>query len=665
MPPIPISSSWKKCSGEAPDTKERLQMITDSETIQKPYNSRIIDVYIRLIKNRYPQIDIHELLTSAGMEQYQVVDQGHWFTQDQVDRFYEKLVQVTGNRNIAREAGRYAAALQDANLMSKYFLAMVGPSVAYDLTGKASANFTRAEDFTTRKLSNHSVEIKVTPKEGINEKPFQCENRWGLMEAISMLFNKKPPVIKHTECIFKGGTSCTYIITWENSPSVILGNINRFLILFFVVANAVSFFFNPALTLQVFMPAALVAGFALNYFAKRNENKELSEHLREVHSSTDELIKQININYNNTLITHEIGQVVNQQTTIDEILESVILISEKRLEFDRGLILLADENLSKLEFRSGFGYIDDHISLLKNTSFNLSRADSRGVFVSSFREKQPYLINDIDEIKKDLSPRSLDFARKIGTKAFICSPIICDNESLGILTVDNINSRRPLVQSDMSLLMGIASVIGIAVKNALLLEAREKQFQSILKVLASSIDARDPLTAGHSEKVTQYVMAICRELGLSREYQEMIRIAALLHDYGKIGVPDKILKKNDKLTDGEYSIIKTHAEKTKTILDQISFEGIYSSIPDIAGSHHERVDGRGYPNGIIGEEIPLGARIIAVADFFEAITARRHYRNPMTYEDAVDTILKEKGDHLDSNIVDVFLTYLEETNGKS
>jgi len=187
------------------------------ETIQTPYNSWIIDVYLKLIRNKYQHVDISEILRFAHMEMYQVADQGHWFSQEQVDLFYQKLVQLSGNSNIAREAGQYAASLQDANLMNKYFLALVGPAVAYDIVGKAALNFTRSETYQSRKLSANSVEITVTPKKGISEKPYQCENRSGLLEAISLLFNKKPPVIEHPECIFQGGKTCKYIISWENS----------------------------------------------------------------------------------------------------------------------------------------------------------------------------------------------------------------------------------------------------------------------------------------------------------------------------------------------------------------------------------------------------------------------------------------------------------------
>ena len=118
-------------------------------------------------------------------------------------------------------------------------------------------------------------------------------------------------------------------------------------------------------------------------------------------------------------------------------------------------------------------------------------------------------------------------------------------------------------------------------------------------------------------------MGICDKLNLSSNYREMISVASLLHDYGKIGVPDSILKKPGRLTKEEYETVKTHAQKTQTILEQINFEGIFSQVPEVAGSHHEKMDGSGYPNGLKGEEIPLGARIIAVADFFEAIGWRR------------------------------------------
>jgi HD-GYP domain-containing protein (c-di-GMP phosphodiesterase class II) len=368
-------------------------------------------------------------------------------------------------------------------------------------------------------------------------------------------------------------------------------------------------------------------------------------------------LEQIDVNYNNALMTNEIGQALSKQMDVDSIFDKAIQVLKKRLDYDRGMILLANKDKTMLDFRAGFGYTDEELNIMKKTSFHLNKRDSKGVFVVSFNEQKPFLINDISEIEDNISPRSLEFARKMGAKSFICCPIIYEEESLGILAVDNIRTKRPLVQSDINLLLGIAPEIGISIHNVMLTDARERQFKSILQVLAASIDARDFLTAGHSEKVTEYALGICAEMSMSKDYCEMIRVASLLHDYGKIAIRDSILKKEGKLNHEEREEIKTHVEKTKEILEQINFEGIYKEVPEIAGSHHEKIDGSGYPNGLKGEEIPLGARIIAVADFFEAVTSKRHYRDPMPLHEAIGLLKESSGPHFDPNVVEAFFSY--------
>ena len=621
------------------------------------YNSRVIDTYIKLVKRKYSHINIYEVMRYANMEPYEVADQGHWFTQKQIDMFYEKLVQVTGNTNIAREAGRYAASTESLGALRQYVLGMIGPITLYELIGKISSKLTKSATYESKRISSNKVELCVTPSAGVHEKPFQCQNRIGFFEAVSLGFAYKEPRIEHPECMFRGNDVCRYIISWENPFSAVwkkIRNITAF-ILFGICLIFV--FFNPILTLTALFPISMLVALLLNTISERMQKSELNASLNNLRDSTDQLMEQININYNNALMTNEIGQTISKQTNIKDILASVIQISEKRLDYDRGLILLANPSKTRLEFRAGFGYSDNQRELLEKTSFHLDRPGSKGAFVVSFREQKPLLINDINEIEGQLSNRSIMFARELGTKSFICSPIVDDRDALGILAVDNLKSKKPLVESDLSLLMGIASVLGISIRNAELIEARERQFHSILSTLAASIDARDPLTAGHSAKVTEYAISICVELGLSKEYQEMIRVAALLHDYGKIGVPDSILKKPGRLTDEEYEIVKLHAEKTQNILEQINFEGVFSQVPEIAGCHHEKIDGSGYPGGLKGDSIPMGAKIIAVADFFEAITARRHYRGPMPMDKAIKLLEKERGVHFDESIVDAFFRY--------
>ena len=621
------------------------------------YNSRIIDNYIKLIKKNYQHIDICALLKSAGMTSYEIADQGHWFTQRQVNLFHKQLSQLSGNKNVAREAGRFAASPESLGIVRQYVLGMLDPSRAYAIIGKMAANITRSSSFESKKLSSNKVEIKVRINPGVCERPFQCENRKGFFESVTLAFSNRLPVIDHPECVFRGDSCCRYIISWEKSPSGLIRRARNVLILLLGMASLLGLFVHAHVSLSLILPLSVFAVLSLSILAEMLEKNELKTTLGNLRNSTENLVDQININYNNSLLTNEVGLAITRKTKVADILGSVIEIFKKRLDYDRGIVLLANEKRSAMEYSAGYGYDDHLLHTVKKLNFRLDNPNSKGIFVVSFKNKKPFIVNSVNDIEEEMSPRSREFVKLTGAESFICCPILSDGESLGILAVDNVKTKRPLVQSDMSLLMGIASILGVSIRNADLIKSKIGQFNSILRVLAATIDARDPLTSGHSEKVTEYVVGICEEMELPNDYREMIRVAALLHDYGKIGVPDAILKKPGKLTDNEFEAVKTHASRTKQILEQVNFEGIFEQVPEIAGAHHEKLDGSGYPFGLKDKEIPLGARIIAVADFFEAITSRRHYRNPMFTEKALLLLQEKSGIHFDEKVVTAFLAY--------
>ena len=325
--------------------------------------------------------------------------------------------------------------------------------------------------------------------------------------------------------------------------------------------------------------------------------------------------------------------------------------------------MLPNKERTKLVYHSGFGYTSEQYSFLKKAQFHLDRTDSKGAFVVCFKDQKPLLIDDVESIKDNLSQYSVEFAKKMGAKSFICCPVVYEKQSLGIIAVDNIRSKRPLLQSDLTLLMTIMPEIAVSMHTTILFDNKEQQFRSIIKTLAATIDARDFLTAGHSERVTKFAIGICQELNMDKEFTEMIRVAALLHDYGKIGIRDSVLKKQGPLNKIEFEEIKTHAIKTRQILEKINFEGIYKQIPVIVGCHHEKWDGTGYPQGLRGDAIPLGSKIIAVADYFEAITSKRHYREAMSLDIAFELLLDIRGTHLDPEVVNAFIRYCNKNKG--
>ena len=187
----------------------------------------------------------------------------------------------------------------------------------------------------------------------------------------------------------------------------------------------------------------------------------------------------------------------------------------------------------------------------------------------------------------------------------------------------------------------------------------KKQKTELILTLAKSIDSRDNYTANHSENVAKYALDISKEMRLSKEQCENVYIGGLLHDIGKIGIPESILSKPAKLSASEFDQIKQHPELGYEIVKYISsFKN--SGIIDMVLYHHERYDGKGYPNGLKGEQIPLAARIISIADSFDAMISKRVYKNEMDLEYAMSEIENNKGTQFDPKIADVFLKLLQE-----
>jgi len=628
------------------------------------YNSRLIDIYLKLLRSRYPGVDIDQLLTYAGIQTYEVADQSHWFTQKQVDLFYEKLVQMSGNTNIALEAGRFSASAGVLGVFRQYVLGMLTPASAYELMYKTAPNFTRSTTFKTTRLGPNKIEIVATPLEGVTEKPYQCENRRGLMETVVLMFNNTLPEVSHDECMFKGAPHCKYIVSWQMSRYFLLKRIRLCLTVGLTIGNLFYLaLWSPSSTIIMLMIlVSLVSILAIFLATTLQEKNEVIKNAVNSHESLEKMIEQTKINYVNAVVHNDISYVLSTCTTTPDVLNSVCSLLENRLDYDRGLILLANQDRSLLESRAWFGYTEPELEFVEKMSFNLKRDVSQGMFIVSFKEQTPFLINDILEVQAKLSPRSLDLARKMGARSFICCPIVSHEESLGVLAVDNKSTKRPLIQSDMSQLQVVAASIGSSLSNAELIESKVRQFNSLLLTLAASIDARDSMTAGHSAKVTEYAVGICQELCLPVEQTEVVRTAGLLHDYGKIAISDAILKKPSSLAPDEYETIKSHAQKTLDILKQVNFEGIYKEVPLIASSHHEKFNGFGYPQGLKGNDIPFESRIIAVADFFEAITSQRHYRAPMPIATALSLLVSEVGSSFDPKIVTAFFNYYAKAN---
>lgn len=249
------------------------------------------------------------------------------------------------------------------------------------------------------------------------------------------------------------------------------------------------------------------------------------------------------------------------------------------------------------------------------------------------------------------------------TRNILCIPLQASNgQTLGVIQVIN-KLEGNFGAQDIEILTNIAGIFSIAIENAILLKDGERQFHSILEVLAASIDARDTMTAGHSIGVAELATGIGRVIGFAEADLDVLQVSAILHDYGKIGVDDCVLKKNGKLDISEFAHMKQHSAITYDILEKIYFARKYRGVPLIASSHHEYLDGSGYPDGLNDNEIPFMSKILTIADVYEALTADRHYRQGMTQEQALNIIDEGvKNNKFDAGVVNAMKVYL--TQGK-
>ena len=327
-------------------------------------------------------------------------------------------------------------------------------------------------------------------------------------------------------------------------------------------------------------------------------------------------------------------------TDLDALLRDMATVTTQLLDADRATIFIVDrdraEIWSKVALGTGAGEIRQAI----------------GVGIAGTVAATGERINIADAYEDPRFNPEPDHRTGYRTKTLLTFPMTGQNgRVIGVFQVVNKNGGGPFSTDDEDTLSSLGASAAVAVENAQLVAEQRRLWTTLIETLAVTIDARDQQTAGHSQRVTRYAEVIGRGLGLEGIELEKIRAAALLHDYGKIAVRDQFLMKRGKLDQAEFEYMKAHAEKTGEFLAHLVFPQDMRDVPVIAAQHHERMDGKGYPRGLPAERILLGARIVAAADVFDALTAPRYYKPAYTLERTLEIMDGMAGDHLDPTVV--------------
>src|SRR2546425_12456424 len=327
-------------------------------------------------------------------------------------------------------------------------------------------------------------------------------------------------------------------------------------------------------------------------------------------------------------------------TDLDALLRDMATTTTQLLDADRATIFIVDRERSEIWSRVALGTGAGEIR------------QGIGVGIAGMVAATGETINIADAYDDPRFNPDPDQRTGYRTKTLLTFPMTGQNgRVIGVFQVVNKNGGGEFTGDDEDTLSSLGASAAVAVENAQLLAEQRRLGTTLIETLAVTIDARAHETAGHSQRVTRYAEVIGRALGLEGIELEKLRAAALLHDYGKIAVRDEFLTKPGKLDEAEFAYMKAHAEKTGEFLAHLEFPHDMREVPIMAAQHHERMDGKGYPRGLPAERIVLGARIVAAADVFDALTAPRYYKRAYTLDKTLEIMDTMAGDHLDPDVI--------------
>lgn len=365
--------------------------------------------------------------------------------------------------------------------------------------------------------------------------------------------------------------------------------------------------------------------------------KKLEKELTEIIQRADHYTNQLEQ-------VMEFSSILTSTLDTSRVRELAMKATCKLLSCEGATLYLLDEETNELFFETIVGAVS--ADQLREIRLPLNESSIAG---SVALNRKSMMVNDVR--KDNRHYKKADENNKFHTRSMVCCPLENKGKVLGVLQAIN-RLEGEFTDSDLKLLETLAHQVAIAVENSLLYSNIKNQFYETVYAMATSIEAKDRYTGGHTKRVALFSVLIAKHMGLSKEDIEDVRLSAILHDIGKIGIDDKVLKKDAPLDKQEWEHMKQHPEMGYKILAHVKS---MKKISDGMRFHHERPDGFGYPLGLKGEEIPLIARIISVADTFDAMTSTRPYRKGLEYDVAYEEIVQNKGKQFCEKVVDGFI----------
>lgn len=455
------------------------------------YNSRITKAYVDYLVCYRPEYDVDAALERAGISRFELEDPAHWFTQDQVDRFQDIVARETRIPNLSREAGRFGARSPGMGAARRYTLGLLNPASVYLLAGKVAALFSRGARIKARRLGPRQIEITADPNPGVREKPYQCENRLGSLEAVSLLFSHRMARVEHPECVHRGGTVCRYLVHIPFTPHAFWRRARNAALLVLIPASLTAVF---ALPVGAWIPAVLGSALAVVLLHLQTERLEKQDLIRTLQTQGEVArgeLDDMRTRANHALLIQGVGQAAASLRDEDALVHAVLEVLVERLDFDRALIVLGPPDGGPLNRVYEKGHPMEQARMLRE-------ADGGSPFQETgdaLRRRTPVSLGDVDAVRRALPAGVVALLERLEAREGVCAPMICEQDLVGLLVVHHRTTSKPLTQSDLRLLEGVASHIAVGVVNARSyrrLESSEQSYRELVQAANSVILRTDP-----------------------------------------------------------------------------------------------------------------------------------------------------------------------------
>ena len=594
-------------------------------------NSRAIIEYVR---RSHPD-RLPDLLAAVpepwkdgeGLLEY-LCDDNNWVSSGCIVAMFARACEIAGNERAAFDIGYQSILHREFGYWQKILVRFFSsPRRILRRLNQLNARLNNTKVVELVSDSPWHAVVRWHWLEGVVSSRDICLYNQGIYSAIPTVWGRPAARVEERTCWLDGNPWCEVHLSWPADWRMLGGMVSRLL--------------HRGRTAE-----AAIEEITKDKSLLKQKFDELSVANRELRERVV-MLKEING------ATRSLASLTDPQKVLEQTMHTIVSV----FGFDRAIIMLVDDGGQNLEFRYGVGESPEMVAKLSSYRVPLDRETN--LLVRVLKGKRPVRISDVKSAGLNPTNRILADFRP---SSFILCPLIAENKAIGVLGADRRGAGARVTQADGEFLSIFANSIGTVFLHARLDDQLRRSNVNSVRALVQAIEEKDPYTRGHSERVADYSAEVARVLGFGDPQVEMLHHATILHDVGKIGIPESIIHKPRPLTAEEFEVIKEHPMKGVHILRHVPF---ISDHLHIIRNHHERWDGRGYPDGLAGDAIPFEAQIVSVTDAYDAMTSTRPYRAGMPHARAAEEIRRGAGSQFSDRIVEAFMEFYGRTQTRN